>query len=156
MNSLYAWSVFLHILAAFVFFFAHGVSMAVAFLLPKERDANNTKLLLDISEITIMPLMVGMVLLLITSLHMGAAAKWWFAGWWWISIVVFFVMIVWMTWYSRKYYSPIRKALGMKYMTGVGTHNPPEESAGMDEVQHLIAKTNPHLLSTVGLLVTPR
>jgi hypothetical protein len=154
MSGLYAWSVLLHILAAFVFFFAHGVSMATAFLLPKEKDVNKMKLLLDISGITIMPLMVSMLLILITSIHMGWAAKWWLAGWWWVSVAVFFAMIVWMTWYSRKYYSPVRKALGMEYMTGAGTNNPPGEPASMEEVHKLIAKTSPHLLATVGVLVT--
>jgi hypothetical protein len=154
MNSLYSWSVFLHILAAFVFFFAHGASMATAFLLPKEKDAANMKTLLNLSGITVMPLMVSMILLLITSIHMGIVARWWLAGWWWLSFVIMIAMTVWMTWYSRKYYSPIRKALGIEYMTGAGTPNPAEEPAGMDEVQHLITKTNPHLISTVGVLVT--
>jgi hypothetical protein len=154
MNSLYAWSVSLHILAAFVFFFSHGVSMATAFLLPKEKDSAKMKTLLDISGITIVPLMVSMLLMLVTSIHMGLAAKWWLAGWWWLSFVIMFGMIVWMTWYSRKYYSPIRKALGMEYMTGAGTNNPAEEPAGMDQVQRLAARTNPHLLATMGLLVT--
>lgn len=154
MNNIYSWSAWLHILASFLFFFSHGVSMATAFLLPKEKDPAAMKTLLNIAGITILPLMISLLLLLVTSVHMGIVAKWWLTGWWWLSIVIMIVMVVWMTWYSRVYYSPIRKALGLEYMTGAGTHNPAGEPAGRDEVNRLIARTNPHLLATMGILVT--
>lgn len=154
MSNLYSWSVWLHVLAAILFFFAHGVSMATAFLLPKEKASANMKTLLNLTGVTIIPLGVSLLLLLVTSVHMGVVAKWWLKGWWWSSFVVMIVMIVWMTWYGRTYYSPIRKALGMEYMTGVGTPNPPVEAASMGEVQKLIAKTNPNLLAIVGFVVT--
>lgn len=154
MSNLYSWSVWLHVLAAILFFFAHGVSMATAFLLPKEKESANMKTLLNLTGVTIIPLGVSLLLLLVTSVHMGVVAKWWLKGWWWSSFVVMIVMIVWMTWYGRTYYSPIRKALGMEYMTGLGTPNPAVEAVSMGEVQKLIAKTNPNLLAIVGFVVT--
>lgn len=51
--TLYNWMLWLHILFAILFFFAHGVSMATAFLLPKERDAKRISILLDLPQITI-------------------------------------------------------------------------------------------------------
>ena len=154
MSNLYFWSVWLHILAAFVFFFAHGTALAIAFLLPKQRDANHMKLLLDITGITILPIGISLLVILLTSLHMGGSAGWWQTGWWGLSFLLFLVMVVWMTWYGRKFYSPIRKALGMEYMTGAGKHNPAEAPAGMDEVERLIAKTNPSMLMWIGLVIT--
>lgn len=153
--TLYSWMLWLHILFAFLFFFAHGVSMATAFLLPKEKDIKRISMLLDLPQITIALIGVSMLGLLITSMYMGYAAQWWSTGWWGLSTLVFFLMTVWMTWYGRKYYSPIRKELGLFYMTGFSTKNMPMEgkSVNMEEVYKLIAKTNPHLLATVGFVV---
>ncbi len=59
-----------------------------------------------------------------------------------------------MTIYGRAIYSPIRRALGQAYVTGFGRGNPPAEPAGMDEVQTLIVRSNPRLLTYVGLVFT--
>jgi len=152
--NLYQWSVWLHVLSAFLFFFAHGTAMAIAFLLPKEKDANSMKTLLNVTSITIMPVGVSLLFLLITSIYMGYSAGWWNKGWWGLSFLIMIVMIVWMTWYGRKFYSPIRKALGVEYMTGAGKPNPAEPPQSMDVAYALVAKTNPRLLAWVGLIVT--
>jgi hypothetical protein len=153
---IYSWSVFLHILFAFIFFFAHGTSMAIAFLLPREKDPARMKALLDVSGITILPLGVSLLGLLVTSLHMGIAAGWIRTGWWGLSFLLLFATLIWMTWYSRKYYSPIRRALGGFYMTGLSTRNlpVPGQVVNMEEVHSLIRRTNPYLLTAVGFLVT--
>jgi hypothetical protein len=154
MSNLYQWSVWLHVLAAFVFFFSHGAEMATAFMLPKEKDANGMKALLNITQITLIPFGVSMLLLLITSVYMGVTAGWWKTAWWLLSFLLMVGMLVWMSWYARKYYSPIRKALGSEYMTGFSTHNPAGTSESMDVVYALVAKTNPRQLAWVGLIFT--
>lgn len=154
MANLYQWSVWLHVLAAFVFFFSHGAELATAFMLPKEKDANGMKALLNITQITLVPFGLSMLFLLVTSIHMGVVAGWWKRGWWGLSFLIMVGMLVWMIWYARKYYSPIRKALGSEYMTGFGTHNPPEPPESMDVVYALVAKTNPRLLAWAGFIVT--
>jgi hypothetical protein len=152
--TLYNWMLWLHILFAFLFFFVHGVSMATAFLLPKEKDLKRMSMLLDLPNITIVPMAVSMLGLLVTSIYMGGAAQWWGRGWWGASFLIFLAMIYWMGSYSRRYYSPIRKAMGTFYMTGFATRNEPIENHEVDsaEVERLIAKTNPHLLMTVGFV----
>src|SRR5689334_23075448 len=152
--TLYNWMLWLHVFFAFLFFFVHGVSMATAFFLPKEKDLKRMSMLLDLPNITIMPMAVSMLGLLVTSIYMGSAAQWWGRGWWGASFLIFLVMIFWMGSYSRRYYSPIRKAMGTFYMTGFATRNAPEEGKQVDmaEVERLIAKTNPHLLMTVGFV----
>ena len=75
-------------------------------------------------------------------------------GWWELSFLIMVGMIVWMSWYTRKYYSPIRKALGLEYMTGFSTRSPAETPESMDIVYALVAKTNPRLLAWVGLIFT--
>ena len=154
MSNLYQWIVWLHVLAAFVFLFSHGAEMATAFLLPKEKDPNGMKALLNITKITLIPFGVSTLLLLITSVYMGVTAGWWKKGWWALSFLLMVAMWLWMQWYARRYYSPIRKALGVEYMTGSGTHNPPEAPESVDVVYALIAKTNPRLLAWAGLIFT--
>lgn len=154
--NLYQWVAWLHVLFAFLFFFVHGVSMATAFFLPREKDINRMSMLLDLSEITIAPMGISLLGLLVTSIYMGGSAGWWKTGWWGLSTLLFFAMLAWMTWYSRKFYSPIRKELGLHYMTGMGNHNMPVENKAVDmaEVEKLIAKTNPRLITWVAVMVT--
>jgi hypothetical protein len=152
--TLYNWILWLHVLCAFLFFFVHGVSMATAFFLPKEKDLKRMSMLLDLPNITVVPMGVSMLGLLVTSIYMGSAAQWWGRGWWGASVLIFLVMIYWMGSYSRRYYSPIRKAIGTFYMTGFATRNEPIENKEVDmaEVERLIAMTNPRLLMTVGFV----
>jgi hypothetical protein len=154
--NLYAWSVWLHILFAFIFFFAHGTSMAIAFLLPQEKDPVRMRALLDVSAVSVAPLGISLFVLLITSLHMGLTAGWIRTGWWCLSFLLMLGTVAWMTWYSRNYYTPIRKALGGFYMSGLSTKNPAVEDKAVnwEEVQELVRRTNPHLLASVGLIVT--
>ena len=150
--TFYSWIVWLHILAGVVFFFIHGVSMATAFFLKKETNPDKLKMLLELPGITIAPMGVSLLTMLATSIYMGASLSLWSSGWWGTSFLIFFLMVVWMTWYGRKFYSPVRKALGMEYMSGFSTSNPAEEPSPMEDVQRAIAKTNPHLLATVGFI----
>src|SRR5690242_9930823 len=153
---MYQWIAWLHVLFAFVFIFAHGVSMATAFLLPREKNIDKMKLLLDLPNITIIPFGASLLGLLVTSIYMGAAAGWWKTGWWGISFLLMIALVIWMTWYSRVIYSPIRKELGLFYMSGPSTRNAPDEGkvVNMAEVERLIALSNPWLLASVGLIIT--
>jgi hypothetical protein len=153
---MYQWVAWLHVLFAFVFIFAHGVSMATAFLLPHEKNVDKMKLLLDLPNITIIPLGVSLLGLLVTSIYMGGTAGWWKTGWWGLSFLLMIALVVWMTWYSRVIYSPIRRELGLFYMSGLKNRSAPDEnkSVNMAEVERLIALSNPALLTWVGLIVT--
>ncbi len=71
-----------------------------------------------------------------------------------IALVLVLAMAVWMTVYGRSIYSPIRKALGQTYVTGFGKQNPPTEPVSIGDVQALVAKSNPRLLTYVGLIFT--
>jgi len=64
----------LHVLFAFVFIFAHGVSMVTAFLLPHEKNIDKMKLLLDLPNLTIIPFGISLLGLLATSIYMGGTA----------------------------------------------------------------------------------
>ena len=130
--------------------------MAIPFLLPREHDPVRIKALLDASGITTLPLGVSLLGILLTSFHMGFTVGWVRTGWWGLSFLLLLGMVLWMTWYSRNYYTPIRKALGGFHLTGLSTPNPAVEDKVIDmkDVESLIRKTNPHLLARVGVIVT--
>lgn len=65
MDSLYNWIVFLHILGAFTFVLAHGVSAGVSLKLRGEREVPRVQTLLDLSNTATQGMYVGLVILLI-------------------------------------------------------------------------------------------
>ena len=152
--NLYSWIKWLHILTVLIFYFSHGVSMAVAFKLASEKNPDRLRALLDLSRWSLSPMSMSLIPLLVFGVILTFMGTWWKQIWPWLSLVLSIAMSVWMTWQSRTIYSPIRKALGLVYMTGVGKENPPVEPASMDEVNALIAKSSPRLLTWVGLIFT--
>lgn len=152
--NLYPWIKWLHILTVLIFYFSHGVTMAVAFKMSSEKNPDRLRALLDISRWSLTPMSMSLIALLIFGVILTLMGTWWKQIWPWLSLVLLIAMSVWMTWQSRTVYSPIRKALGLPYMTGVGKENPPVEPVSIDEVYALIAKTNPRGLTIVGLIFT--
>ena len=152
--NLYLWIKWLHILSVLVFFFAHGISMGVAFKLASEKNPDRLRALLDLSRWSLTPMSNSLIALLVFGLILTFMGPWRSQIWPWLSLILLIAMSVWMTWQSRTVYMPIRKALGLEYMTGVGKENPPVEPASMDEVTALIAKSSPRLLTWVGLIFT--
>jgi hypothetical protein len=153
--DLYPWFLWLHILFAFMFFFAHGASLGVAFRLPVEKDPKAREALLAITGITIAPMFGGFFGMAVFGVALGVIASWWKQGWWWLSIILMLGKFIWMIWYSRKFYSPIRKALGLMYVTGFANENPATGiSATQEEVDRLIAQTQPYMVSWVTSVIT--
>ncbi len=152
--NLYGLIKWLHILSVLIFFFSHGVSMAAAFYLTKEKNPDRLRALLDVSRSTLMPMSMSLLLVLVFGVTLTFIGKWSTYFWPWLALVLLIAMAVWMTVYGRAVYSPIRKALGLPYMTGAGQSNPPVEPASMDEVYALVAKSNPRLQTYVGLIFT--
>ncbi len=152
--NLYPWIKWLHILAVLLFFFSHGVSMAAAFFIAKEKNLDRLRAILDVSRWPLMPMSASLLLVMILGVILAFNAGYATHFFPWLALVLLLAMAVWMTMYGRAIYSPIRKALGQAYVTGFGRGNPPAEPVSMDEVQALIARSNPRLLTYVGLVFT--
>jgi ABC-type nickel/cobalt efflux system permease component RcnA len=152
--TLYTWMVWLHIFSALVYFSCHGVSMAAAYLIKKESNEEKLKPLLGLHTVIFIPMGYAALGLIGTALTMAALVNLWGKGWWLTSTSIFILITFWMVWYGRKYYSPIRKALGLEHMDGFMTHRPAEtpNKVDLNEIQKLIAMTSPHLLMTVGVI----
>jgi hypothetical protein len=153
-TNAYDWVLWLHILSAFVFFFIHGTSLAIAFRLPQEKTLDGMRALLNITGMTI-PFFYGSFLLLQAfGILLTFWADWWQKAWPWISFVLLNAMTIWMTWYARKFYGRLRKALGMPYMTGASKEREPVEPASLEEIRTLLESTDPKLLTWVGGIVS--
>lgn len=152
--NFYPWILWLHIFASITFFFVHGTAMAIAFRLPKEETMDGMRALLNITGMTLPVLFGSFLLLQAFGIALAFMAEWWKQAWPWISFILLNGMTVWMTWYGRQIYSPLRKALGMAYMTGFSKENKPEFPASMEDIHALLEKSNPRMLTWVGSIIS--
>src|SRR3982751_1551465 len=114
---MYRWLVFLHILSGFTFFMAHGVSALMAFRLKRESNPERMRAILDFSNFALPVMYWSLMLLVLAGIGAGIMGNWFSMGWIWAAIVLLVVLWIGMVTYAMKYYSPIRKALGMPYRT---------------------------------------
>ena len=152
--NLYPWLLWLHIITAIVFFFVHGTTIAIVFRLPQEETIAGMRALLRLTSMT-QPFLFGSYLLLQAfGIALTFMTTWWRQAWPWLAFILLNGMTFWMTWYGRKIYSPLRKALGLPYMTGFSKENKPIEPVGMEEVRSLIEKSNPRMVTWVGGIIS--
>jgi hypothetical protein len=143
--------IFLHILGTFGFLVSHGVSMMVAFVLPRQPNAEKMRALLDLSSASYGGLYGSLGLLLISGVLAGVFGKYFGQGWIWVSLGLLLAIIVTMYALSQRFYSPLKKALGLEYMQGNKMHAP-EEPASFEVVKGLAASSRPDLFALVGIL----
>ncbi|TLN05669.1 hypothetical protein FDZ74_13420, partial [bacterium] len=113
MNS---WLVFLHVLAVFGFLMAHGVSVAVALTLRKERRVERIRALLALSGGAVGILDASILILLLTGVVNGFIGHWWGRLWIWLSLGLLIFISVYMSTSATNFYHQVRKAVGEPYM----------------------------------------
>jgi len=141
--------VFLHILAVFAFLMAHGVSVAVAFALKRERKPERIQTLLNLSGASIGVVHISLLVVLVLGVVMGFMGKWWGHGWIWASLGLLIAMYVYMGLAGSGFYGKVRKAAGLEYMVGSKMHQP-DEPASQEVIDALLNKANPAMLAVVG------
>jgi hypothetical protein len=146
---MYRWLVFLHILGAFAFFMAHGASAMMAVRLRKERDLQRIQAILDLSQAALPFMYVSLLVLLGAGIAAGVQGHWFAQGWIWAALVILVVLAGWMMYYAGRYYTPVRKAVGLPYREG-RDDMPAEPPLGEAEIQSAVAATNPMLLMSVS------
>ena len=144
---MYRWLVFLHVLCAFAFVMAHGVSVSVYFMLRNERNVERVKMLLAISRASLNYAFISLALILITGIITGIMGQWW--GQWWIRVAVLLIFIIWgaMAGIGTRVMNELRIGLGM-----VSSYNQPPraEMLTAEQMDALLKKINPALLTLVG------
>ena len=146
---MYRWLVFLHILGAFAFFMAHGASAMMAFRLRRERDLQRLQAVLDLSQAALPLMYVSLLVLLVAGIAAGIKGHWFSQGWIWAALAILVVLAGWMMYYAGRYYTPVRKAVGLPYREGRNEF-PAQSPASETEIQHVVAATNPALLMSVS------
>jgi hypothetical protein len=81
MEGLYLWIVLRHVIAAFIFALAHGVSAGVALKLRAEREIPRVQALLDLSQVATNGMYGSMIVLLIAGIAAAFIAGLWGKGW---------------------------------------------------------------------------
>ena len=135
--KLVPWLVFLHVLSAFAFFFAHGTSVAMVFRIRSETNFDRIRAMLDLSAFTIRTLFRAFLAMGLTGLALPFILKLWGKGWVWLSIVLMLIVTVQMGLMDEKRYKVLRRLVGLPYMKG-NKEYPPEEPASEEEVQEFL------------------
>lgn len=146
---MYAWIVFLHVLGGMTFFLAHGASASVDFKIRQETQPDRIRALLDVSAHSLNVLFASLLVLLGAGIAAGFVGHWWRFGWIWVSLALLVGTSGFMSWYSRRRFTALRKAAGLAYMEGNKPH-PAEPPLGDDDIAARAAAVNPVLSTAVG------
>jgi hypothetical protein len=146
---MYSYIVLLHVVGAFVFALAHGASFAVALRLRGVKSREQAAALLELSQLAIGGLYVGLVLLLIGGVWAGFAGNHWGRLWIWAALGVLIVIIVAMYAIATPYYGRMRVVAGVttdpKQVARVGEVAP-------DELERMTASGRPLTLTAIGAI----
>ena len=145
---MYALVVLLHVLGAFAFVMAHGVSMLVAFRLRGERDRARQATLLELSGQSVGIMYIGLALLLVAGIVAGFMGDHWGRLWIWASLATLVVVIAAMYVVATPFYGRMRAAAGVPGSEQTAARlKPPATPADLDA---LATSNRPMILAAVG------
>ena len=145
----YSWWVYLHILGAFAFVFAHGASALAAFRIRATRDPAQIRTLLDVSSLAIGVTYLGLLLLLIGGIAAGIVGDHFGRGWIWAALVILVVITVAMYAMATPFYGQLRVAAGARARTRRSDPNPVVNQA---EIDTLAGSNRPAVLLGIGTI----
>jgi hypothetical protein len=146
---MYSWWVYLHILGAFAFVFAHGASALAAFRIRATRDPVQIRTLLDVSSLAIGVMYIGLLLLLIGGIAAGIAGERFDEGWIWAALVILIVIIVAMYAMATPFYGQLRVAAGARAKDSKVDPNPVVNQSDIDA---LAGSNRPAVLLAIGAI----
>jgi hypothetical protein len=106
------WLVFAHVVGAFTFVLAHGVSVFVALKVRGERDPARIGALLDLSRSSLTIAGIALLFLLATGIAAGFVGAFWGHGWIWVSIAILVLLFAYMSFRGTRYHDAVRHAVG--------------------------------------------
>lgn len=152
---MYRWWVFVHILGAFGFLLAHGVSVGMALALRREREPQRVQALLDLSRVSIGLAYISLLVLLAGGIVSGFLGHWWGQGWIWTALALLLALMVGMGVLGTSYYDRIRIGVGTEPVLGSRKkawlkERPPPASP--TELEAILSSSRPVLLAWMGVL----
>jgi len=146
---IYVWIKLLHILGAFFFATAHGVSVGVALRLPREKSLERIGALLDLSQAMFGVGYAAIAVLFLAGVAGGFVGHYWGRGWIWLSLGLLLAMAIYMSLFVTTYTHRVRKAVGLPYDEKWKAQPAAEPASGAD-LAALLAQGRPVLLALVG------
>lgn len=148
---MYQFLVYLHVVSAFAFFMAHGASAAMAFQIKRETELERIKAIMDLSNLALPVAYFSLLALLLAGTGAGIMGNWFSRGWIWAAIVLLILMWFGMVAFGSRYFSPIRKALGLPYRDR-GEEHAAGSSAPKAEILALIQDSKPFVMAGMYLI----
>lgn len=144
----YPWVVLAHVIGAFGFVLAHGVSAFVAFRLRSARSPEQVTTLMDLSGSSLMVAYASLLVILVAGVAAGFMGDWWGRAWIWLSIGLLLAIATSMYLVGTKYYVQVRHAVGQPA---------PQDPKGTtferldpDALARLLDSRRPELLAAIG------
>lgn len=149
MADLYQWAVLAHVIAAFTFALAHGVSAGVALKLHGERELPRVQALLDLSQVATGWMYAAIGILLIAGVAAAFIAGLWGRGWIWAAIVLLVLMFAAMYARAFTWFTELRRAAGQGYYR-MGKGPQPAEGPDAAKLATLTASSRPIEIAAIG------
>lgn len=144
----YPWVVLAHVIGAFGFVFAHGVSAFVAFRLRAVQSAEQVTTLMNLSGSSLMMAYASLLIILISGIALGFMGDWWGRAWIWISIGLLLAIATSMYLVGTKYYVHVRHAVGQP--APQDPKGATFEALSPDALARLLNSRRPELLAAIG------
>lgn len=143
----YPWIVVTHVVAAFAFILAHGVSAFVAFRLRRERRPDHVATLIGLSSMSLSVMYPALLVLLVAGIIGGFAGDWWGQAWLWLSVGLLLAIATAMYLVGTRYYIEVRHAVGIAAPQDGGRAFVEASPAELDA---LLTSRRPELLAAIG------
>jgi hypothetical protein len=144
----YPWVVLAHVIGAFGFVFAHGVSAFVAFRVRSTRSPLQVTTLMALSGSSLMMAYASLLLILVSGIALGFMGDWWGRAWIWISIGLLLTIATSMYLVGTKYYVRVRHAVGRP--APQDPRGTTFERLDPDALARLLDSRRPELLAAIG------
>lgn len=144
----YPWIVLVHVVGAFAFAIAHGVSAFSAFAIRAARhDPNRVRAFLEVSGYSIGAMYVGLLVLLVGGVWAGIHGGHFGRGWIWTALVILVVVIAAMYAMATRFYGQARHAVGLPSQID---KDPAGPGASTEALAALLDNRRPEALATIG------
>jgi MFS family permease len=138
-----------HVLGAFLFIAAHGVSMGAVLKLRGEHDRGRATALLQLSQDAIGIMYLGLALLLAGGIAAGFTGDRWGELWLWVAIGVLLAIAVAMYAMGTAFYGRLRAALNIPAADGK-VRESKEAPLSEAQVDAMLDSSRPYVLALIG------
>jgi MFS family permease len=145
----YPWVVVAHVIAAFAFTLAHGVSAFVSFRLRAERRPEHVATLIGLSSMSLSVMYPALLALLVAGIVGGFMGDWWGHAWIWLSIGLLLAIATAMYLVGTRHYIAVRHAVGISAPQD-GKDAPAPTPASPEELDALLTSRRPEWLALIG------